>query len=70
MASRNLPPPLQAPYRLVVKAQADLRSRGFIWQIVREIADGRSVVLETAHQSFGSMAVAYEQGATAFRSYK
>jgi hypothetical protein len=69
MAFRNQPPPLQAPHRLVVKAQADMRSKGFTW-IVRDTADRRSVVQETAPQSFSSMAAAYEEGAAAFRFYK
>ena len=57
-------PPSDPQYRVLVKARPDSRSKEFIWQIVRDSAEGLSVK-DTSAACFKTMGEAYIAGTAA-----
>jgi hypothetical protein len=60
-----------SPFRIVVvKAREASLQKEFVWQIVRDQADGRHSVREVSRQSFKTMEEAYTSGTIALDHYE
>ena len=71
MDNHRLPSDYATPYRILVRAGANLRRKDFIWEIVHESSSsGATLISKASTRSFPSMAEAYADGAVALATLR